>query len=78
MIEWNKLDPHLRKSESLSGFKIDTLKFIPPSSNYVFNCYDLRGVCLTTRLKLGLSHLKEHKFKYGLQDTLNVVVVEIM
>ena len=29
------------------------------------------GIKLITRLRLGLSHLREHKFKHSFQDTLN-------
>ena len=35
------------------------------------NCHNPRGICLITRRRLGLSHLREHKFKHGFQDTLN-------
>ena len=47
------------------------LKFIRPSGNNVFNCYNPRGVKLLTRLSL--SHLWEHKFKHGFQNTLNPI-----
>ena len=70
-IQWNNLDLHLRKSENLSIFKSNILKFIRPSPNSVYNCHNPRGICLITRLRLGLSHLREHKFKHGFQDTLN-------
>ena len=49
------------------------LKFIRPSGSSVFNCHNLRGVKLLTRLRLGLSHLREHKFKHGFQDSLNPI-----
>ena len=29
------------------------------------------GIKLVTRIRLGLSHLQEHKFKHSFQDTLN-------
>ena len=70
IIEWSNLDL-LRKSENFSVFKSNILKFIRPSPNSVYNCHNPRGICLITRLRLGLSHLREHKFKYGFQDTLN-------
>ena len=71
IIEWNKLDPHLRKSENFSVFKSNILKFIRPSPNSVYNCHNPRGICLITRLRLSLSHLREHRFKHGFQDLLN-------
>ena len=79
IIEWNNLDPHLRKSENFSLFKSNILKFIRPSPNSVYNCHNPRGICLITRLRPGLSHLREHKFKHGFQDTLiRYVPVEMM
>ena len=71
ITEWNNLDPHLRKSEDFSGFKSNILKLLRPSPNSVCNCHNTRGICLITRIRLGLSHLKEQKFKHGFQDTLN-------
>ena len=71
IIEWNKLDSGLRKAESLSLFKTNILKFIRPSPNSVYNCHNPKGLKFITRLRLGLSHLREHKFKHSFQDTIN-------
>ena len=71
IIQWNNLDPHLRKSENFSVFKSNILKFIRPSPNSVYNCHNPRATCLIARLRLGLSHLRELKFKHGFPDTLN-------
>ena len=71
IIEWNNLDPHLRKSENFLVFKSNILKFIQSSPNSVYNCHNPRGICLIARLRLGLSHLRERKFKHGFQDMLN-------
>ena len=46
-------------------------KFIRPSPNSAFNCHNYKGIKYHTRLCLGLSHLREHKFKHSFQDTLN-------
>ena len=73
VIEWNKLDLHIRNSESLNDFKNSFLKFIRPSGNSVFNCHNPTGVKLLTRLRLGVSHLREYKFKHGFQDSLNPI-----
>ena len=72
LIEWNKLDPHLRKSENFLNFRSNILKFIRPSPNSVYNCHNPRGISLVTRLRLGLSHLREHNFKHDFQNTLNL------
>ena len=71
IIEWNNLDPNLRNSKSSSVFKEKTLNFIRPSPNSFFNCHNPKGIKLITRLRPGLSHLREHKFKRSFQDTIN-------
>ena len=73
VIEWNKLDLNICNSESLNVFKNSLLKFIRPPGNSVFSCHNLRGVKLLTRLRLGLSHLRDHKFKHGFQDSLKPI-----
>ena len=47
------------------------LQFIRPSSNSVYNSHNPKGIKLLTRLCLGLSHLREHKFKHSFQDWIN-------
>ena len=69
--EWNNLDPHIKKSKSISIFKSNILKFIRPKPNNVYYCRNLKGIRLLTRLHLGLSHLREHKLKHSFQDCLN-------
>ena len=49
------------------------MNFIRPSGSAVFNCHNPEGVKLLTRLRLGLSHLCEHKFKQSFQDLLNPI-----
>ena len=71
IIEWNNLDPHLRKSENFLVFKKNIIKFIWPSPNSAYSCHNPRGVCLIISIRLGLSHLRQHKFKQGFQDRLN-------
>ena len=73
VIEWNKLDLNIRKSETLNIFKKTLLNFIHPSGSTVFNCHNPKGVKFLTRLRLSLSHFREHKFKHSVQDTLNPV-----
>ena len=71
IIEWNKLDTNLRNSSSYSNFKKGILQFIRPAPNNVFDCHNPQGIKYVTRLRLGLSHLREHKFKHNFQDCLN-------
>ena len=72
-IEWNKIDKNIRKSESLNIFKKSILELIRPSQNRVYTCHNPKGIKLLTRLRVGLSHLREHKFKHSFQDTLNPI-----
>ena len=39
--------------------------------NSVYNIHDPVGIKYLTRLRLGLSHLNEHKFRHNFQDYLN-------
>ena len=71
IIDWNNLDPNLRNSENFGIFKNNVLKFIRPKPNSSFNCCNLKEIRLITRLRLELSHLREHKFKYNFQNCLN-------
>ena len=77
ILEWNKLDPSLRNSASYNVFKNSILKFIRPSPNKIFQCHNPKGIKLVARLKLDLSHLREHKFKHSIQDTLNPLCSDI-
>ena len=70
VIEWNKVDQNTQNSENLFIFKEKLLKFIRPSGNSVFICHNPKGIKLLTRLRLGPSHLREHKFKH---DSLNPI-----
>lgn len=59
------------KSESYGIFKKSLLKFIRTILNSVFNAPDIYGIKLLTRLRVSLSHLREHKFSHNFQDTIN-------
>ena len=51
------------------------MEFIRPSPNSIFDIYNPYGIKLLTRLRLGLSHLNEHKFKHGFNDTTNPICI---
>ena len=70
-MKWNKLDWEIKNSKSIVTFKKRILSFIRPSPNNTFNCHNPREIKLLSRLRLGLSHLREHKFKHSFQDSLN-------
>ena len=71
VIEWNKLDSRVWKVKSFTDFKKNILSFIRPKANSVFNCNSPKELKFVTRLRLGLSHLREHKFKHSFQDSVN-------
>ena len=71
VIEWNKLDNNIKNSELASAFKKQILKFIKPSPNGTFNVHNPYGIKLLTRLRVGLSHLRDHKFRHNFQDSLD-------
>ena len=73
IIEWNKLDTSLRRYDSYDIFKSNILKLMQPSSNLFFDCHNPIGIKYITWIRLGLSHLREHKFKNSFQDTLNPI-----
>ena len=49
------------------------LKFVRPSPNSTCNCFNTKGIKHLTRLRLGLSHFRDHKFKHGFLDSLNPI-----
>ena len=69
--EWNNLDCKIRNSGSLSIFKKNLINVIRPCVNSIFNIHNPYRIKLLTRLRLGLSHLCDHKFRHCFQDTLN-------
>ena len=81
VTEWNNLDLKIRNFlllrkpslKTFSAFKKSILKFIRTSSSSIFNFRSPKGIKLITRLRLGLSHLCEHKFGHNFQDTLNLI-----
>ena len=73
IIEWNKLKIDIRNSVSLDVFKKKILIFVRPRSNSIFSIHNTQGVKYLNRLRVGLSHLREHKFKNGFLDTINAL-----
>ena len=63
--------PKIRSFGSCNIFPRSLSNFIPPSPSKVYNINDTIGIKLITRLRLGLSHLQEDKFKHNFQDTVN-------
>ena len=57
IIEWNKLDQDIRNGKSYALFRKHLLSFI--------------GLKLLTSLRVGFSHLKEHKFRHNFVNPIN-------
>ena len=73
ITEWNNLDISIRNSSSCHIFKNLILKFIRPEPNRISSTQDFEGLKLLTRMRLGLSHLADHKFRHNFQDCLNPI-----
>ena len=54
------LKTNLRNSDTYGTFKNTILKYIRPSPKSVFKCHNPQGIKFLTRLRLGLSHLREY------------------
>ena len=68
--DWFNLDLNIRNSDSNSIFK-SKLSFICPVQTNIYNIFDPKGLTFLTRLRLGLSHLNEHRFWHNFQYFLN-------
>ena len=68
---WLNLDPNMKSAESFSLFKSRLLPFIQPVQRSIYNIFDPKGLKFLSRLRLGFSHLNEHRFRHNFQDCLN-------
>ena len=69
--QWNALDCHIRNLPTISSFKHALFKFFRPSPASIFKVNQPQGIVLLTRLRVGFSHLREHKFRHNFMDTLD-------
>ena len=67
--EWNKLNIEIRNARSLNIFKTSILS--KKKENSLFSVHDPLGAKLLTHLRLKFSHLNEHNFIYGFNDSIN-------
>ena len=49
------------------------MPFIRPVQNNIFNISDPQGLKLLTRLRLGFSHLNEHRLRHNFKECVNPV-----
>ena len=69
--EWFNLDLNIKNSESISIFKSRLLSFIRPVQTNIYNIFHPKSLTFRTRLRLGLSHFNEHRFRHNFQECLN-------
>ena len=70
-LSWNKLHPNIQYSSSIEMFKRALLISIRPKPALIYKIHHPRGLKLVMRLRLGLSHLREHKFRHNFNDTID-------
>ena len=79
ITEWNNLDISIRNSSSCHIFKNLILKFIKHETNRISSTQNFEGLKLLTRMRLGLSHLADHKFRYiNLNEKNNIIDFNIL
>ena len=69
--EFNKFSNQVTHHLSFQSFRKLLLKSIRPVPNSLFDACDPLGIKLLTRLRVGLSHLREQKFRHGFNDTID-------
>ena len=68
--DWFNLDINIRNSESIRFSKVDYCRLFVQYKS-VFNIFDPKGLILLTRLRLGFSHLNEHRFRHNFENCIN-------
>ena len=68
--EWNNLDNIIKSSDSFLMFRKRMLNLIRPKCHETYEIHNPTGLKLLTRLRLGLSHLNDHRFNHNFRDLL--------
>ena len=63
-------------SSTLLTFRNSLLKIGQPVPKPVYNIHNPSGVKLLTRLRLGLSHLNEHRFNHNFKDCKSFMLLQ--
>ena len=71
--EWNRLSSEIHNSISCQEFRKSLLSFIKSNCYSLFSIHHSFGVSVLVRLRLGFSHLRQHKFRHNFHDTLNTL-----
>ena len=75
-LEWRVSQAYRRNetkwnSNSLEVFKSKLLALFRPVQRTIYNVFNPQGLKFLTRLRLGLSHLNEHRFRHNFKDCIN-------
>ena len=73
ITECNNLDISIRNSSLCHVFKNLILKFVRPKPKIISSTQNFEGLQLLTRMRFGLSHLTDHKFRHNFQDCLKPI-----
>ena len=68
--KWKKPDLNICDLATLEFFKKQILTFIRPRQYSTFKLHNPQEIKLRTLLRVGLSHLKEQKFKHNCHDSI--------
>ena len=71
IADCNKIDLDIRKSQSYAIFQNVLLKIGRLNKCSIYRIHNPMGLKLLTRLRLGLSHLHEHRFNHNFQSCIN-------
>ena len=67
------LDSLIKNLPSIATFKRAILDFMRPVPTPMFKINRLSGFIFLTRLRVGFSHLREHKFRHGFLDIVDPI-----
>ena len=67
------LDSRIKNPLSIATFKPAILDFIRPVPTPMLKINRLSGFAFLTRLRVGFSHLREHKFRQGFLDNVDPI-----
>ena len=73
--QWNNLDSRIKNLPSIATFKRAILDFISPVPTLIFKINRLLGFVSLTRLRIGFSHLRKHKFRHCFLDIADPICI---
>ena len=66
VLEWSKLDCNMQQSRTMPA-----VLYWLTIPKWIYNIYNPTGLTIPNRLRLGLSHLNQHKFNHNFRDCVN-------